>query len=384
MADNIDIKLSVKDFEILDSIRGLASLYVVIAHCRGILWVGGKVFLNENPINNWGVLDAFKFGFSMLTRLAVEFVIIFFVLSGFSIAYSLSRKQKKNMFYLKRLIRIYPPYIVALIWAGIVFLVTREMNPHFYENIYEGLVYERYVQMLDFLNIEVIFKNLVYMPSEGFITPFWSLSHEVIFYLIAPYLFLKRNIYCIVSSGLFIIQFFCPNLIDSLIINPILKDFIFLYNFFFMLGAVLFWNFGKVLKMIERVSKFKIFGLMFIFILMTYGLNFYHKTSSTSSYLSASFFAIILIVYFLKYSVNISFLKKIGIYSYTLYITHVATIFLLHSLYFKIFNSDSHEIRNFLVFIPAIFICLLVAFLQYYFIERKTKVLLNRIRSNKK
>ena len=70
-------------FDILDSIRGIAAVYVCIAHCRGVLWIGGSEFLNLFPRSTWDVGDYLMFGFSMLSRLAVEFVIVFFVLSGF-------------------------------------------------------------------------------------------------------------------------------------------------------------------------------------------------------------------------------------------------------------------------------------------------------------
>ena len=106
-----------KDFEILDSIRGIASLYVTIAHCRGTLWVGGKEFMKMFPVETWNVGDYLMFGSSMFTRLAVEFVIVFFVLSGFSIAHSLASNKSPGQFYLRRFIRIYPSYVVVLVWV---------------------------------------------------------------------------------------------------------------------------------------------------------------------------------------------------------------------------------------------------------------------------
>ena len=100
-------------FDILDSIRGIAALYVAIAHCRGTLWMGGSEFQKLFPRNTWAISDYLVFGSSMLTRLAVEFVIVFFVLSGFSIAYSLSANKSPLQFYKRRFIRIYPSYVVA-------------------------------------------------------------------------------------------------------------------------------------------------------------------------------------------------------------------------------------------------------------------------------
>src|SRR5687767_15412793 len=120
-------------FEILDSIRGIAALYVAIAHCRGALWVGGEKFMTMFSRDEWGAWDYLVMGGSMLTRLAVEFVIVFFVLSGFSIAHSLSVNKSPLPFYKRRFIRLYPPYVLALIWAGLVFLITRYWHPEWYD-----------------------------------------------------------------------------------------------------------------------------------------------------------------------------------------------------------------------------------------------------------
>ena len=51
-----------EDFEILDSIRGIASLYVVIAHCRGVLWIGGSEYMKIFPMETWGISDYLIFG----------------------------------------------------------------------------------------------------------------------------------------------------------------------------------------------------------------------------------------------------------------------------------------------------------------------------------
>src|SRR6476646_11628253 len=109
--------LKKSSFEILDSSRGIAALYVTIAHCRGALWVGGEKFVQMFSRNEWGTWDYFMVGSSLLTRLAVEFVIVFFVLSGFSIAHSLSSNSSILSFYKRRFIRLYPPYLMALTWA---------------------------------------------------------------------------------------------------------------------------------------------------------------------------------------------------------------------------------------------------------------------------
>ncbi len=373
-------KLSKTDFDILDSLRGLAALYVMIAHCRGILWMGGKVFLEKNPMANWSFYDYFVFSSSLLTRLAVEFVILFFVLSGFSIAYSLRNKGANKLFYLKRFIRIYPPYLIALVWAGIVFLITKAMNPEFYKIEYDSLAFLRYIQMNDFFSPLVILKNLIYLPMEGFITPFWSLSFEVIFYLIAPFLMYKRRIYYFSSVILFVIGIIFEKQIINFNLPHLLKEFIFNYNFFFMIGIFLFWNYDKIVELFKNINKKVFLFIIFLFLGLTYLINIYIQVETKYSFLSASIFTVLLIVYFLKYSVKIKFLQIIGKFSYTLYITHVATIFLLHSIYFKVLKLTPPHIENFWLFIPGILFSLIVAYVFYLIVEKKSKNLLEKFR----
>lgn len=373
-------KLSKTDFDILDSLRGLAALYVMIAHCRGILWMGGRVFLEKNPMANWSFYDYFVFSSSLLTRLAVEFVILFFVLSGFSIAYSLRNKGANKLFYLKRLIRIYTPYLIALVWAGIVYLITKAMNPDFYKIDYDTLTFLRYIQMNDFFNPLFVFKNLIYLPMEGFITPFWSLSFEVIFYLVAPFLMYKRKLYYFSSVILFVSGIIFEKHLITLNLPYLLKEFIFTYNFFFMMGIFLFWNYDKIVAIFNNLNKKVFLLLILLFLGLTYFINIYNQLESKFSFLSASIFTVLLMVYFLKYSVKIKFLQVIGRFSYTLYITHVATIFLLHSIYFKVLKITPPHIENFWLFIPGIFFSLVVAYLFYIIVEKKSKNLLEKFR----
>ncbi len=324
--------------------------------------------------------EYFIFSSSLLTRLAVEFVILFFVLSGFSIAYSLRNQGENKLFYLKRFLRIYPPYVLALLWAGVVFFITKAMNPHFYEIDYNTLAFQRYLQMNHFFEPLTILKNLLYLPMEGFITPFWSLSFEVIFYIVAPFILLKRKIYYIVSLVCFAAGLVFEKQLNELNIPYLLREFVFTYNFFFMLGIWLFWNYSQVMSWFDKVNKWILLLGVFFFLGMTYAVNIYFQYETKYSFISSALFAVLLIIYFLKYKVQIKFLQRIGQYSYTLYITHVATLFLLHSIYFKFFGFKPPHLENFWLFIPGIFFSLLMAWLMYLLCEKQTKNWIGRIR----
>ena len=102
------------DFKILDGLRGIAALYVLFNHARGNLFIGGTKYERIKDITSWNFSEKLYFSALQLTSLGKEFVILFFVLSGFSIAYSLNKGHLKSQFYLRRIIRIYPPYVFAL------------------------------------------------------------------------------------------------------------------------------------------------------------------------------------------------------------------------------------------------------------------------------
>jgi peptidoglycan/LPS O-acetylase OafA/YrhL len=102
----------------LDSLRGLAALCVFISHC----------FLMLNPGGAWvSVIKQSPAGILLNGRAAVMF---FFVLSGFVLSLPFinsDRPLKLTEFYLKRIFRIYPAYLLAIGFA--VILKTYFFNP---------------------------------------------------------------------------------------------------------------------------------------------------------------------------------------------------------------------------------------------------------------
>jgi peptidoglycan/LPS O-acetylase OafA/YrhL len=341
-------------FDILDSIRGIAALYVTVAHCRGTLWIGGNEFSRMFPYETWSIWEYIMIGSSMLTRLAVEFVIVFFLLSGFSIAHSLADNKSPRPFYKRRLIRIYPSYVAALVWAGLIFVVTRLLFPEWYDGSMDQFAFLRTTQMNNYLEGEVIVKNLLYMPSAGFITPFWSLTYEVIFYLMAPFLLRRTNLYAVISLLFFITGILAPAFIDSLGLHVYIHDFLFVYNIYFVAGVLLYKYFDTVTEWFSAISQRAHLVIILVAASLMYGINFYLQTESSYSFIAAAAFSFVLIFYFLKYMTRIPWLINIGKFSYTLYITHLASIFLYLAIYWMIFQPKNPYILNYSVWIPAV------------------------------
>jgi peptidoglycan/LPS O-acetylase OafA/YrhL len=89
----------------LDSLRGLAALTVVLGHLR-LLWQG-----EVQPAS-----PTLNLLFKILNPAGNGAVILFFVLSGFvlSLPAVAGRPQKYIVFLIRRIFRIYLPYLAAL------------------------------------------------------------------------------------------------------------------------------------------------------------------------------------------------------------------------------------------------------------------------------
>jgi peptidoglycan/LPS O-acetylase OafA/YrhL len=119
---------------LLDDWRGIAILLVFFGHCENALpqSLGGMF---DHP---WDFLSAaFSHGFDLhALALFVAFyplhlgwcgVAIFFVVSGFCIhlSYSQTTPRSFTTFYIRRFFRIYPPYLLAVLFFAILFPWTR-------------------------------------------------------------------------------------------------------------------------------------------------------------------------------------------------------------------------------------------------------------------
>ncbi|PSF38646.1 acyltransferase [Aphanothece hegewaldii CCALA 016] len=144
----------------LDAIRGLAACYVVVYHII-------------TPIQAVPPLikDVF-FSFGQ------EAVILFFLLSGFVIAYSVYKKQNITFkdYFIKRFRRIYFPFIISIILSILIFAVQNNLSKEFKLNEFLGNLF----MLQDFGSVK---------PGTWFHPflknyPLWSLSYEWWFYML--------------------------------------------------------------------------------------------------------------------------------------------------------------------------------------------------------
>ena len=113
---------------------------------------------------------------------------------------------------------------------------------------------------------------------------------------------------------------------------------------------------------------------------MRYAVNIYFKIETVYSFMVSALLGVALILYFLRFTVRIPFLMNVGKFSYTLYITHFATVFLYLGIYWLVVKPNVPYILNYFVWMPAVGLILLVAWVQYMLVEKRTKDILNMLR----
>ena len=187
----------------LDALRGMLAVYVVLHHARWLLWSGFDLWgVVPHPI--WQKLLAY--GVATPLRFGHEAVMVFFVLSGFFIhlraAELMAAGKRASMgaatFFKRRAHRLVPPYLLAL---GVTILLDA-VGGHFDPAFYAGQTEDRFVDE-NFLqtgySMHSVIPALFMFPSSlgqhfGSDGPLWSLSYEVVYYLLYPaWLFLRRR-----------------------------------------------------------------------------------------------------------------------------------------------------------------------------------------------
>jgi peptidoglycan/LPS O-acetylase OafA/YrhL len=164
---------SKKYFDFLDQIRGFAIVSVVFYHILGTV-----CSRSQFPWGTW--LRDFSVPKSFLLLSPLSFghvgVAIFFVVSGFCIHLSFSRKPDWLDFWNRRFFRIYPPYLAALLLFAFIipFSWTR--------------VGASKAGILQFLSHLLLLNNFKDFTIFGINSSFWSIAVEAQLYLLYPIL----------------------------------------------------------------------------------------------------------------------------------------------------------------------------------------------------
>jgi peptidoglycan/LPS O-acetylase OafA/YrhL len=145
----------------LDVLRGLAALAVVFNHFGYFLPPGVK-----GPVYQW--INPGDYG-----------VFVFFLISGYIVPASLERKGSVRTFWVSRLFRLYPLYLLAVAIAVALYLVH-----------VGGLRGEDSDPATSVLSQMLMMSNV--LAGQNLPNVVWSLSYEMIFYLLLTALFMAQ------------------------------------------------------------------------------------------------------------------------------------------------------------------------------------------------
>ncbi|MCB0700640.1 MAG: acyltransferase [Chitinophagales bacterium] len=385
MLDRTDTTYKI-DWRIINWLRGLAAFYVVVNHSRGFLFTDTASYsANVNPQSNWAFWEWLQVRIMQFTNLGSEFVVFFFLLSGFSIAHSLRSNNDTKEFYKRRLLRLYPTYVLGIVWAIIAFVIISIFaSPVFYAGVEGQEPLLRYYHY--FIDLKALLLNLIYIPTDNYLThQYWSLPHEVIFYLLAPWVIKKYRWMGIVALSWYLIGWafsgISQNEPDS---SPIFLQFTSDYAIYFFIG-ILFYRYKDRLISSFRLNKTAtiVLGIvLFMSVSLMKGYVF-HQVQNKVTGLGITLLAYVLLFGAMKNNIRIKPLERIGEYSYTLYVTHIATIFVLKTITYKM-GYGFHLIDNMLIWYFGIFFSVFMAWGLYRVAEQPSTAYVSKMRLRKK
>lgn len=370
------------DWRILSWLRGLAAFYVVINHSRGALFSDSMMYAQHvNPKENWHWWEWVQMTIMNHTSLGSEFVILFFLLSGFSIAHSLRNNTNNYSFYKRRLVRLYPPYLMGILWSFVVIFFIWAFVPFVYYNEAEGFISIKEVfEKISYF--PTLLSNLLYMPKDNHLThQYWSLPFEVVFYLLAPFIIRKLRIAGTILLFLYIAGWL---VYGKSYHNPDYTNTVFQfsieYGIYFIVG-ILFYRFKD--KLIDSFRPGKVGAIISILVLfelmvLVKGYTFGGEQNKITGIMTICL-TYLLLFSALKYQFRIKWLEKIGDYSYTLYVTHWATIFMVKIIAVKL-GYNYYYIHNLYFWYLGIPICLATAYVLYRLVEKPSNQLVEKLR----
>ena len=326
----------------LDALRGYAALYVMVFHTYFL----GGIYIHEGKIKE--LIIHGEMG-----------VPIFFVISGFSITYSVFQKEFFNLFELKnfcirRFYRIIPLFYFAFI-LNLVFMIINAES----------------IKLYDSIVTLCFFFPFVSGHQESMVMAGWSLGIEMVFYLLFPLLFLllkinKRMFIFLIILALFI------HLYASFDKNNPYLNFAF-QSIFFLFGMLMCFYRSIIQKLFSHgmLQIISLVAILFGVIILILGIWVFKN----QPFVFFRFSGIILLVSGTFFYRGKLLVNKINIFlgdlSYSIYLMHPLVILFLVKLGLNVLIYEYFPNFGFLVFISIVGISVIgVSFLTYNFIEK--------------
>ena len=259
---------------------------------------------------------------------------IFFLVSGFYIALILDKTYKsKRMFYLNRILRLYPVYLIVCLLV----LLTSILRRGFAENLFG---YSPLVLLIStFSNLTLIGTDwlMFFDTSNGgiqltssvvtgdrmrdllWIAPAWSLGIEITFYAMAPILCRWRSRFLIAAIiGLCTIRIFFNQSEFNFAGSPFDARF-FPFELPYFLVGILLYRYKRDAKLEITIPVKYLYSALFLFFLIFEPIRSSFDLSRTASMAVLVIVAAVVVLF----GQSSEFDRKFGELSYPIYISHV-------------------------------------------------------------
>lgn len=311
---------------ILDSLRAFAALSVCLFHfvCTTTGYISDEFVISFFSVGKYGVQ-------------------LFFVISGFVIPWAMYHAKFKITdffhFFMKRLIRLEPPYVVSLITVLVILYFRSILIPLSNEQIHPSLPQV----LLHFGYMIPFFDNYTWLNNV-----YWTLAVEFQYYILIALIFIPITQSKLVVRILFYI---------SLIVASYLTKSAFLPHWmpFFGLGIILFLFFSNL---ISKKEYYVVTSVLVVFCIYKYPI-------------AMVLFALIpvMMLIFCK-DLKVIGLDFIGKFSYSIYLFHP----LLGSTFINIMSHHyTSPTAKCLVIFTGFIITILGSWLTYILIEKPSK-----------
>ena len=344
--------LKKKTLNLVQLLRGIASLLVVLMHTTGTakeIW--GINFLGQ----------IFKFGGAGVD--------IFFVLSGFIITYTSKKALKESSnfitFLKRRVIRIFPVYWIIIT----IFLLIQIALPAFYKTPYD-------LTLINLLNTYCLMPDHIMINSVS-----WTLTYELFFYILFSLAFLIRSqkILIILSCTYVLVLIFASSFLSYGFSNNRWISVIFYpMNIEFFMGIAV----ALLVPLINiSISKFLIVigSILFIAAALISNLDYYLFRNGFDRVIIFGIpsFCILLGVVRLElnkqYCIH-NFLLYLGEASYSLYLIHLPLIVAAIKIIAKFKISN-----NLILQLLAVFLIIMICIISIIFFKKIENPLINKL-----
>jgi len=359
----------------LDSLRGVAALTVVFHHFSKICSPRVVHFIDRTPLR--------------LLAAGHQAVILFFLLSGFVLTLPYKKNGRLNYgpFLLKRICRIYLPYLGALAFA--ILCDLHFSGPAKANDYWTHLTWSAPV------TTSLVLQHILFLGNydwSQFNTAFWSLVYEMRISLVFPFLalavFRLRAVWVILSAAALSLAFYPLAILFSSILHlssreaAINTTLTLHYAAFFLIGSLLAKHLHAISRWFARLTAFQASAIAVVSLAL-YGFS---NASSIVQHFSipgdlydwgVAAGAIMLIVFAMNSRPFHRFLTSrtihhLGQISYSLYLIHGTILFaLIHTLLGRVPMG--------ILLLIYLTVTLFVTEIFYRLIERPTMLLGRRL-----